>query len=141
MAERRDATEPQDEDLLSADEIAKRWIDRSKPPEEEEPESGLKPWQQRKLEYDRSRVRLRLDVPGWLRSEVEHEANDQDMSISQFSSFLLAYALWRFRETDPAMLELLESSKTRIASLRWQFAVDLAEVAEMLTKSETEGRK
>ena len=92
-------------------------------------------YQDRKVEYDRQRVRLRLDVPSWLKEAVEQEANDQKVSMSQLSAFLLAYGLKLYREKDPAMMELLETSKTTITSLRWAFGIVLDDLEEVLTDS------
>ena len=46
-----------------------------------------KTYQERKLEYDRNRVRLRVDVPTWLKDAIEEEADGQRVSMSQLSAF------------------------------------------------------
>jgi hypothetical protein len=92
-------------------------------------------YQERKLAYDQERVRLRLDVPQWLKDGIEGESKELRVSMSQLSAFFLAYALKLYRDGDPALLELMADAKTQIASLRWAFGLDLADLADALTES------
>ena len=94
-----------------------------------------KTYQERKQEYDRNRVRLRVDVPTWLKDAIEEEADGQRVSMSQLSAFFLAYALRLYCDGDTAILELLEKSKTQITSLRWAFGIELSDLEEILTDS------
>lgn len=85
---------------------------------------------ERKKARDRDRVRLRLDVPDWLKTALEGDAGELKVSVSQLGAFLLAYALRLYQDGDPELLALLERSKHSITSLRWAFGIDLADLAE-----------
>ena len=87
-------------------------------------------YEERKRGYDKQRTRLRLDVPDWLKAGLESDAGELQVSVSQLGAFLLAYALRLYRDGDPELRALLEQSKHRIASLRWAFGIDLADLAE-----------
>ena len=97
---------------------------------EPEPET----YDERKAQYDRERVRLRLDAPAWLKAEIEKEAKSRQMSISNLAGFLLAYALTLYRDGDPELLAALEAATTEITSLRWSYAVVLDDLAAALTE-------
>ena len=92
-------------------------------------------YEERKQEYDRDRVRLRLDVPAWLKETIEQEADGQRVSMSQFSGFLLAYALKLYLEGDGELVALLDNAKTPITSLRWAYGLELADLEEMIARS------
>ena len=115
--------------VQSALDASRRPKDRA-PAAEVEQGQELTESERKKRERDKARVRLRLDVPAWLRERIEAEADGQQMSWSQFAAFLLAWGVLAWDADDPKMHEALEACKTRIASLRWQYAVDLDELAE-----------
>ena len=76
------------------------------------------------------RVRLRLDVPQWLREETIRVAGAEDTSISQLASFLLAYALVLYEHGDPDLLAQLQMARSLSRSLRWGHDLDVADLAE-----------
>ena len=65
----------------------------------------------RKQRQDRERVRVRYDVPPWLKEAVEQVAAELDTSISQAGAFLLAWALDAYRRGDGELLSALEGAK------------------------------
>ena len=96
---------------------------------------GAGTYLERKAQHDRERVRLRLDVPSWLKDAIEREAGELQVSMSNLSAFFLAYGLKLYRDGDPVLLDLLEASKTEITSLRWKYGLVLDDLAEALTDS------
>jgi hypothetical protein len=105
----------------------------------ENPSDTVRDWQAqqtRKLEpakpaHDEpKRVRLRLDVPAWLREKTIRVSDAEDTSISQIGAFLLAYALQLYEDRDPALIELLQNLKTFARSLQWGHAIDLTDLTE-----------
>ena len=79
------------------------------------------------------RVRLRLDVPQWLRDAAIASAEAEDTSISQLAAFLLAYGLALYQDGDPDLAELLQASKTLSRNIRWGHGIDLAALADRLS--------
>jgi hypothetical protein len=107
------------------------------------PSDTVRDWQvqqAKKLEPARhgqdepERVRLRLDVPAWLREKTIRVADAEDTSISQIGAFLLAYALQLYEHRDPTLIELLQNSKTFARSLQWGHAIDLTDLTEQCSE-------
>ncbi len=65
----------------------------------------------KKQRRDRQRVRIRYDVPPWLKTAVEAVARELDTSDSQAGAFFLAWGLAAYRRGDPELLEALENAK------------------------------
>ena len=95
------------------------------------------PYKKRKKERDAKRDRLRLDVDTWLKDAVVDHAERQDMSWSQFAGFLIAYALYKWVAGDIEMHQLFAQAKTRVASLKWHYALVLDELRELIRRSRT----
>ena len=80
--------------------------------------------------WDTGRVRLRLDVPGWLREAVIEMAGAEDVSISQLAAFVLAYGVRLYQRGDPDLGALLANNKGVSRSLKWGHQVDLGELQD-----------
>jgi len=85
-----------------------------------------------KAKPETRRVRLRLDVPGWLRAETIHAASAEDTSISQLAAFLLAYSLALYEDGDRELLDQLQAAKSLSQSLRWGHDLDVADLAQRI---------
>lgn len=85
-------------------------------------------------EPEPARVRLRLDVPQWLRDATIAAAGAEDTSISQLAGFLLAYGLRLYHDGDPDLRALLAASKSTSRSLKWGRNVDLGALRDALAK-------
>lgn len=118
MTDRRDPTRPQDADAMTEDLLNHVPTPRA---------AELKAWEQAKRERDAVRVRLRLDVPDWLKGEIEDAAGAEAVSWSQFGAFLLAAGLERWQAGDPELRARFEGAKHEVASLRWRFGIDLTD--------------
>lgn len=93
--------------------------------------TGLTPaatYQQRKAQADQERVRLRVDVPAWLKASIEAESKSARISMSQLGAFLLAYALKAYKAGDPDLVAMLEGAKYDITHLRWSHGLDLSDL-------------
>lgn len=71
------------------------------------------------------RVRLRYDVPKWLKDAVETAARNEETSFSQMGAFLLAWALRLYQQGDEALLNALQNGKKASPSLRltWNLSI------------------
>lgn len=96
---------------------------------------GVSARKQKKRERDAKRVRLRLDIPEWLKDLVEQEAKNVDTSMSQLSAFFLAYALKLYRDGDPNLVESLKNSKTAIRAMNFGHGIDLSDLENALANS------
>ena len=65
----------------------------------------------KKQRKDRKRIRVRYDVPPWLKTAVEQAAEVLETSASQAGAFFLAWGLAAYRRGDPDLLEALENAK------------------------------
>ena len=88
-----------------------------------------------KADRDAERVRVRLDVPQWLKDVLGRAAAQQDTSMNQIGAFLLAYAISLYAGQDAALLEALDNAKTTIRSMTHEHGFDLSDLAEILTDS------
>ena len=82
----------------------------------------------RKVQADRERVRVRLDVPAWLKDALEAESKGTRISMSQLGAFLLAYAFKAYKAGDPDLVGMLEGAKYDIVHLRWSHGLDLSDL-------------
>jgi hypothetical protein len=81
----------------------------------------LSPAQQRERARQAARVRVRYDVPGWLKDEVERIAAREEVSASSMGAFLLARGLRAYRAGD------CRPRKVACESPRFEFLVDVDE--------------
>lgn len=88
-----------------------------------------------KKERDAKRVRVRLDVPEWLKSTLEQAAQENDTSMSQLGAFLLAWALQVYHDQDGDLLATLERCKTSVRAMNWGHGFELSDFAETMRKS------
>lgn len=73
---------------------------------------------------DQKRISLRLDCPAWLKSEAERLAKDEEVSISHFSDFLLAWAMRQYRAGDPELNAAISANRFATRSLKARFGLD-----------------
>lgn len=71
-----------------------------------------------------TRVSLRIDCPDWLKNEVAKDASGEDLSVSHWARFLMAWALTRYRDRDPDLLAAVEQARYPMRSLNSQFGLD-----------------
>jgi hypothetical protein len=71
-------------------------------------------------------------MPRWLKSSLFAAAEGQDVSASQWSAFLLAWAMTRYQASDPDLLEAIDQNKTLYRSLNAGHALDLQALEELL---------
>lgn len=64
------------------------------------------------------RIRVRYDVPEWLKASVEEAARQEDTSASQMGAFLLAWGLMLYQQGDGELVDMLRDSKEPSRSLR-----------------------
>lgn len=74
------------------------------------------------------RMRLKIDVPPWLKEQLEQVAhsNQVDTSTSQLCAFLLAAAITQL-ERSPRLLQQLKAGQRPTRSLRFSFDLDIPE--------------
>ena len=85
--------------------------------------------------YDAERVRVRVDVPDWLKRDLTNIAKEQGTSVSQIGAFGLAWWLSLYEQNDPDLLDVLGTSLKPSRSIKVENDVDLGTVIERLTKS------
>ncbi len=106
--------------------------------------------------YEAQRIRIRLDVPEWLKDRYTELAKEYGTSVNQLGAFALAWWLFRYeremqelkeeregrkpkedsdREKGPKLLEVLESSFEDSRSIRVECDVSLEQIIELLTNS------
>ena len=80
--------------------------------------------------YDAARTRVRADVPGWLKDELDVIAGELSTSRTQLGAFLWSWAVTRYREADADLEELLGSSMTVSRSINVDVNLDLEQLVE-----------
>lgn len=80
----------------------------------------------KKEEYDANRVRLKLDIPAWLKAALKAEAKRQDTSMNQLASYLLAGGLFLLNTTEHIQLAL-DKAKRPSQALRINFDVEISD--------------
>lgn len=78
----------------------------------------------RKQKLDRQRIRVRYDVPAWLKAAVSKIARDQTTSDSQAGALLLAYAVKQYFGNDTELVDAFFSNRSPSNTLR--FDTDIA---------------
>lgn len=81
------------------------------------------------------RVRLRLDIPQWLKDTLGQAAKEQGASMNQLGAFLLTYALTLYQDRDADLLDAMESVKTSPRSITFAHGFVLEGMRDALTKS------
>jgi len=98
------------------------------------PNRAAQTWRQR---YDADRVRVRLDVPGWLKGRLGELADEYGTSASQLGAFALAWWLLEHERGDEDLQEVLASSLELSRALRISRDVSLEEIVEQLKALES----
>lgn len=80
-----------------------------------------------KQKYDRARIRVRLDLPGWLKDALTSDAESERTSANQFGTFLLAWALWKYRQGDTGLREAVVDGKRMSRALRVDWDLEIPE--------------
>lgn len=75
-----------------------------------------------KEEYDANRVRLKLDIPAWLKDALAAAAAEQDTSMNQLASYFLACSLMLLHTRDEIQAALNDAKRPSQA-LRINFDV------------------
>ena len=86
--------------------------------------------------YEAQRVRVRLDVPDWLKDRYTKLAEDHNTSVNQLGTFALAWWLLLHDREDWSLLEVFESSFEDSRSIKVDVDVSLERVIEFLTNPE-----
>lgn len=86
-----------------------------------------------KAARDAERIRVRLDIPRWLKDALGRAAEDQGASMNQVGGVLLAYALKLYASQDADLLEALDNAKTTIRSISYEHGFELAGFADAAT--------
>jgi hypothetical protein len=85
--------------------------------------------------YDADRVRVRVDVPDWLKDWYAKLAEEYGTSINQLGTFALVWWLMLYEQGDSDLHDTLVTSFKPSHALRIDWDVDLEPVIERLTKS------
>ena len=85
-----------------------------------------------KEKRDRKRVYQRVDMPQWLKERLFAAAEGEDVSASQWSAFLLAWAMTRWAAGDADLAAAVEENKTLTRSLNAGHALLLEAFEEVL---------
>jgi len=88
---------------------------------------------------DRKRVYQRVDMPAWLKGKLFAAAEGEDVSASQWSAFLLAWAMERWRRGDEGLRTAVAENKTLTRSLNAGHALVLDVFEETLCRVTTDG--
>jgi len=91
-------------------------------------------WRQR---YDADRVRVRLDVPEWVKGRLGELANEYGTSATQLGAFALAWWLLEHERGNEDLREVLASSLEVSRALRIARDVSLEEIVEQLKALES----
>jgi len=77
-----------------------------------------------KQKRDAARVRVRVDVPSWLKAALAAVASAEDTSTSQAGAFLLAWGLYMYATT-PELREAILSAKrvSRTPKTLWDLKI------------------
>jgi hypothetical protein len=78
----------------------------------------------KKQKLDRQRIRIRYDVPAWLKTAVERIAERQTTSVSQAGALLLAYAVKKYADNEPELIDAFFANRSPSNTLR--FDTDIA---------------
>jgi hypothetical protein len=83
----------------------------------------------KKQRQDRQRVRVKYDLPPWLKQSIEALANDDqfDTSASQAAAFLLAYGVHRLRCGDQELRNALMAAKEPARTLQFSWNLVIPE--------------
>ncbi len=84
----------------------------------------------RKQTRDAERVRIKLDVPEYLKDAIMQKAQAEDTSGSQLAAFLLAWAMRESRR-NPALAGAIEASKRRARSITFEWDLAIPEEWEL----------
>lgn len=78
----------------------------------------------KKQKRDAERVRVRVDVPPWLKEALAAVAKTEDTSTSQLASFLLAWGLYMYATT-PELREAITNAKrvSRTPKTLWNLEI------------------
>jgi hypothetical protein len=82
-----------------------------------------------KQRRDRKRIRIRLDVPAWLKAALAADAADAGTSANQLGAFLLAWVLREYRR-DPCLQEAVRDAKRLSRNLRVSWDLEVPDKLE-----------
>ena len=85
--------------------------------------------------YDAERVRVRVDVPDWLKARLTEIAKENGTSVTQVSAWALAWWVMLYERSDPQLHEALAASYTISRSIKVNVDLSLDRVIERLTNS------
>jgi hypothetical protein len=102
-------------------------------------DKGVSDWQQtaatnvaaltEKELRDRERVRVKYDLPQWLKERVESGAEAEHTSASQFAAFLLSWAIRQYEAIDEPngaeLQELLEGARQPSRAMRFSWNLEI----------------
>ena len=83
--------------------------------------------------YDAARVRVRVDLPDWLKDRLGEIAKEQGTSVNQIGAFALAWWVMLYDQDDTSMVETFDHSLKPSRAVKNDNDVDLALVIERLT--------
>jgi len=72
---------------------------------------------------DQQRISLRLDCPQWLKTEAERLAAGEQVTVSQFADFLLAWAMAEYRNRNADLLAAIDENRYPTRSLRAKYGL------------------
>jgi hypothetical protein len=102
-------------------------------------DKGVSDWQQtaatnvaaltEKELRDRERVRVKYDLPQWLKERVESGAEAEHTSASQFAAFLLSWAIRQYEALDEPngaeLQQLLDEARRPSRALRFDWDLEI----------------
>jgi len=91
-------------------------------------------WRQR---YDADRVRVRVDVPEWVKGRLGELADEYGTSATQLGAFALAWWLLEHERGNEDLREVLANSLELSRALRISRDVSLEEIVEQLKALES----
>jgi len=98
------------------------------------PNRATQTWRQR---YDADRVRIRIDVPGWLKEAMAELADRYGTSATQLGAFALAWWLLEHERGNEDLHQVLQGSLELSRALRIARNVSLEEIVQQLKDLES----